>query len=74
MNWNDTVRLIGIICIIYGIQGITFPLLKAIGGNQIVFDFFSCNSPTAFIIYLCFAAAGILLLVFTRPFSKRKRQ
>ena len=29
MKYNDTIRLIGIVCIIYGLQGIVFPLLKS---------------------------------------------
>ncbi len=34
MKYNDTIRLIGIVCIIYGLQGIVFPLLKAISAMK----------------------------------------
>ena len=40
MKYNDTIRLIGIVCIIYGLQGIVFPLLKAIFSHEILFEFF----------------------------------
>ena len=42
MKYNDTFRLIGIVCIIYGLQGIVFPLLKAIFSHEILFEFFYC--------------------------------
>ena len=52
MKYNDTIRLIGIVCIIYGLQGIVFPLLKAIFSHEILFEFFHCSSWVALIIYL----------------------
>ena len=68
MKYNDTIRLIGIVCIIYG-----FPLLKAIFSHEILFEFFHCSSWVALIIYLCFIVAGVCMILFTKPFSKRKK-
>ena len=66
MKYNDTIRLIGIVCIIYGLQGIVF-------SHEILFEFFHCSSWVALIIYLCFIVAGVCMILFTKPFSKRKK-
>ena len=73
MKYNDTIRLIGVVCIIYGLQGIVFPLLKAIFSHEILFEFFHCSSWVALIIYLCFIVVGVCMILFTNPFSKRKK-
>ena len=73
MKYNDTIRLIGVVCLIYGLQGIVFPLLKAIFSHEIIFEFFRCSSLTALIVYICFMVVGICMILFTKPFSKRKK-
>ena len=73
MKYNDTIRLIGVVCIIYGLQGIVFPLLKAIFSHEILSEFFHCSSWVALIIYLCFIVVGVCMILFTKPFSKRKK-
>ena len=73
MKHNDTIRLIGIVFIIYGLQGILFPLIQAIFKHQVTFEFFHCSSWVSFIVYACFMIVGICIMLFTKPFSKRKK-
>ncbi len=73
MKYNDTIRLAGIVFIIYGLQGIAFPMIRALWKHEILFEFFHCSSLTALIIYLCFTVAGFCIILLTKPFSKKKK-
>lgn len=73
MKYNDTIRLAGIVFIIYGLQGIAFPIIRAIWKRKILFEFFHCSSLIALIVYLCFIITGFCIMLFTKPFSKKKK-
>ena len=73
MKGKSTLFLMGIVCMIYGLQGILFPLLKSVFSHEILFEFFHCSSWTALVVYICFAVAGTAVVLLTKSFSKRNK-